>query len=135
MAALARLGCSAARLALPTRSGYGRTTRNGCRSISRKAKAICSRPATILRSIRRAAAGMESRRTARPNSSSTITAPGIFRRTDSDIGHTAIELQWPADVAPTRSIRVSAYFEHVSNGWLGTSVNEGMDNLGLRIGY
>jgi len=38
-------------------------------------------------------------------------------------------------VAPTRSIRVSAYFEHVSNGWLGTSVNEGMDNLGLRIGY
>jgi lipid A 3-O-deacylase len=38
-------------------------------------------------------------------------------------------------VAPTRSIRLSAYFEHVSNGWLGTSVNEGMDNLGLRIGY
>ncbi len=37
--------------------------------------------------------------------------------------------------APTPSIRISAYFEHVSNGWLGTSVNEGMDNLGLRIGY
>jgi lipid A 3-O-deacylase len=38
-------------------------------------------------------------------------------------------------VAPSRSIRLSAYFEHVSNGWIGTSVNEGMDNLGLRIGY
>jgi lipid A 3-O-deacylase len=38
-------------------------------------------------------------------------------------------------VTPTPSIRLSAYFEHVSNGWLGTSVNEGMDNLGLRIGY
>jgi lipid A 3-O-deacylase len=33
------------------------------------------------------------------------------------------------------TLRVSAYFEHVSNGWLGTDVNEGMDNLGMRIGY
>lgn len=32
-------------------------------------------------------------------------------------------------------LRVSAYFEHVSNGWLGTDINEGMDNLGMRIGY
>ncbi|MBV9523377.1 MAG: acyloxyacyl hydrolase [Alphaproteobacteria bacterium] len=32
-------------------------------------------------------------------------------------------------------LRLSAYFEHVSNGWLGTSVNEGMDNIGGRIGW
>jgi hypothetical protein len=32
-------------------------------------------------------------------------------------------------------LRFSAYFEHVSNGWLGTSINEGMDNIGLRIGF
>ena len=30
--------------------------------------------------------------------------------------------------------RVSIYFEHVSNAYL-TSPNEGLDNLGLRLGY
>jgi lipid A 3-O-deacylase len=30
---------------------------------------------------------------------------------------------------------VSAYFEHISNGGLGTHINEGLDNLGGRIGY
>ena len=32
-------------------------------------------------------------------------------------------------------LRLSAYFEHVSNGGIGTDINEGMDNLGVRLGY
>jgi lipid A 3-O-deacylase len=30
---------------------------------------------------------------------------------------------------------ISAYFEHVSNGGIGTNTNEGLDNLGVRLGY
>ncbi|MDB5409836.1 MAG: lipid 3-O-deacylase [Rhodospirillales bacterium] len=43
----------------------------------------------------------------------------------------------PLEVGVTvaERVRLSAYFEHVSNGWLGTDVNEGMDNVGARIGY
>lgn len=43
----------------------------------------------------------------------------------------------PIEIGVTfaEKLRVSAYFEHVSNGWLGTDINEGMDNLGMRIGY
>jgi lipid A 3-O-deacylase len=43
----------------------------------------------------------------------------------------------PLEVGVTLAerVRVSAYFEHVSNGWIGTSVNEGMDNVGARVGY
>jgi lipid A 3-O-deacylase len=45
--------------------------------------------------------------------------------------HVPLEL----GIALTEKLRVSAYFEHVSNGWIGTDINEGLDNLGLRIGY
>jgi hypothetical protein len=39
-----------------------------------------------------------------------------------------------AGIAVTDQVRVSAYFEHVSNGYLA-SPNEGLDNLGVRLGY
>ena len=45
--------------------------------------------------------------------------------------HVPIEI----GVTYAEKLRVSAYFEHVSNGWLGTDINEGMDNIGMRIGY
>jgi lipid A 3-O-deacylase len=38
-------------------------------------------------------------------------------------------------VTVAERLRISAYFEHVSNGWLGTDVNEGLDNVGMRVGY
>ncbi len=45
--------------------------------------------------------------------------------------HVPIEI----GVTLAEKLRLSAYFEHVSNGWIGTSVNEGMDNIGGRVGY
>lgn len=45
--------------------------------------------------------------------------------------HVPIEI----GVTVAERLRLSAYFEHVSNGWLGTDVNEGMDNIGARVGY
>jgi lipid A 3-O-deacylase len=39
-----------------------------------------------------------------------------------------------AGIAVTEHARFSVYFEHVSNGFLA-SPNEGMDNLGVRVGY
>ncbi len=45
--------------------------------------------------------------------------------------HVPIEI----GVTLAERFRLSAYFEHVSNGWIGTDVNEGMDNIGGRIGY
>ncbi len=45
--------------------------------------------------------------------------------------HVPIEI----GITIAEKLRLSAYFEHVSNGWLGTSINEGMDNIGGRIGY
>lgn len=45
--------------------------------------------------------------------------------------HVPIEI----GVAVGPRLRLSAYFEHVSNGWIGTNVNEGLDNIGARVGY
>jgi hypothetical protein len=45
--------------------------------------------------------------------------------------HVPIEI----GVALADGLRLSAYFEHVSNGWIGTRVNEGLDSVGGRIGY
>jgi hypothetical protein len=45
--------------------------------------------------------------------------------------HVPIEI----GIALPDGLRFSAYFEHVSNGWIGTRVNEGMDSVGGRLGY
>jgi hypothetical protein len=45
--------------------------------------------------------------------------------------HVPIEI----GVALPRGLRLSAYFEHVSNGGLGTRFNEGLDSVGGRVGY
>lgn len=45
--------------------------------------------------------------------------------------HVPIEI----GITIAEKLRASVYFEHVSNGWLGTNINEGLDNIGIRVGY